>query len=535
MTKPTRVLATLDSGTATTAVALIGRVGGRYRLLAATAAPAGVSSEALIERARCRVARSDGALAGALGIARPGSAADLPRLACATAPAPEMAVVAASERVLRPLAAVARTAGWQVRELAVEGAPILRTAAALADRRVDAVLAGAGDPPGADERSLIPELGELLAATTERRPDLVTVLAGGLAVPGGRTQSLFRPERPGRTVLAPSPAQGGGEPLRALLDQLRGGEGDGRRALAAAADALARVLRRTVEVVEIGQSGGSRSLASWQPGEAALLRTASVPRAALLPRPFTDADLEGVVGWLPVAVDRLRLRDRLREMAIAPWGDAQGEGAMLRLAAARAATVRLLSLTGRFDGLPAADLVVASGGAWLAAPATAVALALADTVRRPGARAIGLDHARLLGPIGTVADEDERAALLADLRDDVLVPLGTVVQATGLRSVHSAGTLAVRGGDGTVELDLEPGGVELVDVPPGTRADAEFRFRDTVDVGVRARHLRVQVTGGLGGLLVDLRGMPLRLPDRLESRREALAVWQSAVWPGFEP
>jgi hypothetical protein len=319
-----------------------------------------------------------------------------------------------------------------------------------------------------------------------------------------------------------------------LLDSLRGGRDEGRRALAAATGSLAQVLRRRVEVLEIGQSGGSRTLAAWQPGVATAVRTAAVARAALLPRPFTEADLDAVIGWLPISLDRLRTRDRLREMSTAPWGDAAGEGAILRLSAARAAAGRLLERTPSFDALPPADLVVASGGAWLAAPATATALAIADVARRPGARAVGLDHARVLAPIGTIADEDERARLLADLRDDLLVPLGTIVTVSGLRAARTAGTLTVHGGVGPQDVELVPGGLEMVDVPPGERATVELRFREAVDLGVHTRHVALDVTGGLGGLIVDLRDVPLRLPDRLEPRRELLASWQAAVWPGFD-
>ena len=30
------------------------------------------------------------------------------------------------------------------------------------------------------------------------------------------------------------------------------------------------------------------------------------------------------MGWLTIPLDRLRVRDRLRELALAPWGDAHG-------------------------------------------------------------------------------------------------------------------------------------------------------------------------------------------------------------------
>ncbi len=534
MSNHTRAFVTVDRGTATTAVAIVGPVAGRLRLLGATAGPAGIPEDALLERVRRRLTDADPGLATALGLDAEGAAAGLRRLVATTAPPPQLVVIAATERVVRPLAAIAETAGWRVRTLVIDGAEILAVATALADRRVDAILAGASDPPGAHERPLIGDLGTLVASATERRPDLVTVLAGGLATPGGRTEALFRPDRPGPTVLAPSAAVGDGVPLRSLLDGLRGGEADGRRALSAATETLATVLRRRVEVVEIGCSGGARVVAGWQPGEAAEVHWASVAGAALLPRAFTDATLDAVIGWLTLPLDRLRVRDRLRELAVAPWADAAGDGAVLRLAAARAALGRLLDLTPAMDDLPAPDLLVAAGGAWQVAPGPAVALALADVVRRPGIRALGLESARLLAPLGTIEDPGERAAIVADLRDDILVPLGSVILPAGMRPGRSAGMLRVTGAGGATDIDLVPGGIELVDLAPGERAAVDLRFRDAVDVGVRARHVAAEVVGGLGGLLVDLRDVPLHLPGRLEPRRELLAAWQAASWPGMD-
>ena len=528
------VFATVDRGTATTAVALVGRVERRWRLIGSTSAPAGIPEEALLERVRGRLAAVDPGTAASFAFDSAGSAADIRRLACITSAAPEIVVVAATERVVGPLAAVAATAGWRVRRLVLDGGEILAIATALADPRVAAVLAGASDPPGADERPLIGDLGQLVAAATERRPDLVAVLAGGLAEPGGRTEALFRPGRPGATVLAPPPATGGGEPLRVLLDGLRGSDHDGRRALAVATGTLADVMQRRVEVVEIGRTGATRVTAGWTAGAAAVPRAALVPEAALLPRSFSDAHLDAVMSWMTIPLDRLRARDRLRDLSLAAWGDAAGDGALLRMAAARAALARLLAATPAFDTLPPADLLVASGGVWAVAPGPAVALALADVHRRPGVRGLGLDHARLLAPLGTIEDAAERQAVMADLRDDLLVPLGSVVIASGMRPGRSAGRLVIRGQGGPTELSLAPGSLELVDLPPGERAIVELELRDAVRLGPRTRHVAMEVAGGLGGLLVDLRYIPLGLPQRVERRRELLASWQAALWPEIE-
>ncbi len=533
MSSEPRAFAAVDRGTATVAASLVGRVAGHWRLLGATAAPASVDADALLERLRGRLAAADPSLAAELGLGSPQGLGGLPRVACETVAPPEIAVLAATTRVLAPLAAAATSAGWRVHRIVLDGAEILPVAAALANPRISALLAGAGDPPGGDERPLLAELSALVGAATERRPDLVAILAGGLAEPGGRYETAIRPNRPGATLLGPSPDVSGGAPLRAMLDTLRGGEADGRRGLAAATGTLAEVLGRRVEVVEVGQSAGARVQASPAPG-GSTVTAAVVADGALLPRGFGDPHLDAVVGWLTIPLDRLRVRDRLRELAVSPWGDAAGDGALLRLAAARSAVARLNEATSWMDDGPAPDVAVAAGGAWSVAPGPAVALALADVVRRPGVRALGVDHARLLAPLGTIEDSDERRRVIADLRDELLVPLGTVVMPAGVRGGKSVGRISVRGSSGSTELDLVPGGLELVDLPPGERAVVEIRFKDPVTLGPKARHFAVEVTGGLGGLLVDLRDIPLRLPERLERRRDLLTAWQAALWAGLD-
>ena len=537
MSSEPRAFATVDRGTATTAVSLIGHVGTRWRLLGATAGPAPVAPEALLERLRARLAAAEPEIAAEVSLAAAGSTDSLPLVACTTAVPPEMAVVGATTRAMAPFVAAAAAAGWRVRALALDGAEILTVAGALADPAVTAVLAGSSEPPGGDERPLIPDLVAIVAAAVQRRPDLVVVLAGGLADPGGRMDVALPSDRPGATVTAPSPASGGGAALRHLLDELRGEASDGRRALVAAATTLADVLGRRVEVVEIGQSAGARIAAGPAGADDAPTippSSAIIADAALLPRGFGDAHLDAVIGWLSLPLDRLRVRDRLRELAISPWGDAAGDGALLRLAAARAAVGRLFAATPSFDTLTPPELVVVAGGAWTGAPAQAVALAAADVVRRPGVRAFGLDHARLLAPLGMIPDPEERRLIVADLRDELVLPLGSVFMPAGLRTGRSAGRLVVRAQGGETPLDLVPGKVDFVRLAAGELATVDMQFRDSLDVGPRVRRAVVEVTGGIAGLLVDLRDVPLHLPDRLELRREAMAAWEVGVWPGAE-
>ena len=240
--------------------------------------------------------------------------------------------------------------------------------------------------------------------------------------------------------------------------------------------------------------------------------------------------LDGIVAWSTVAIDRPRLRDRLRELWLAPWAVAYGEGALLRLAAARGALERLAAATPVFSDLPVPDLILASGGVWSVAPPAAVALAILDQLRRPGVTQHAYDHARHLGPIGTIEDEAERRVLLAELAEDLLSPLATAVVPKGLNAGRAVGRLVLHAGATPVTRDLVGGHLELVELPPGMTRTAELEFRDGVVLGGRGRRFALEVGGGLGGLLVDLRDVPLLLPDAPDRRREVLAGWQQATW-----
>jgi hypothetical protein len=70
-----------------------------------------------------------------------------------------------------------------------------------------------------------------------------------------------------------------------------------------------------------------------------------------------------------------------------------------------------------------------------------------------------------------------------------------------------------------------------VDLPPGQSGAVELAFRAPVDLGVRGKRFALRATGGLAGFVVDLRDVPLRLPERTEARRDVLGSWEAALWP----
>ena len=526
----------LDLGAATTSVSLIGHTHGNWRLIGALSFPSQVPVEAVIGLLIDRAREADTELAAELGIDAPDANATLPRLVAESAPSTEMAIVTATERGVSALQAVAERTGWRFRTTSLETAEPIPITEVLLDRSVSTVLVGADEPPGADERYRVAELAALVAGAAVRRPDLTVVLAGSMA----EHQSVFKRDGStdnGELILAPSAAAGEppGGPLRTLLERLRAPEGDSRLAFVQATQAMAEALDRRVEAVDIGLDGSVRATASPGLGtESGTVTWGMSAAAGLAPVEPDESIVDGVMGWSTVPIDRHRMRDRLRELRLAPWSDASGDGGPFRMAAARASLRRLVDVTPEIDDLPAADLLVVSGGAWAVAPGPAIALAVADVIRRQGVCQIAFDHARLMAPLGTIEESAERRQMIRDLADDLLVPLGSVVMPEGMHAGRSSGRLVVHGVNGSTELDLVPGGLELVDLPPGESAVAEFQFKHTVRLGARGRHFAIDVAGGLGGLLVDLRDVPLRLPDRADRRQELLAAWQEALWAGSE-
>jgi hypothetical protein len=530
---------TIDHGSATVSVALIGRAGGAWRLIGSLSIPTGADLDRAIDLLIARAAEADPIVADALGIIDL-DRSERPILEVRSRRPRRVAVVAGSERTLGGLVATAGRSGWRPTGASAESTDPLAMTRLLLDRTIEAIVVGAGDPPRADERGGMRELATLVAAVATRRPEVPIVLSGSMS----ETLDVFGDvsARQGEVVLAPAVRRTGGsvdpdanDPLADLLLELALPADDPRRALGTGTRTLAELLDRRVEAIMLGHDAAARAVAvPGSGGHASTVRLAVVPEAAVAPDEPDDAVVDGVLAWTTAPTDRHRLRDRLRELRIAPWSDAAGDGAAVRMAAARAALTRLASATSHFDAGPVPDLVVVASGVWTSVPAPAVALAHIDVLRRPGASQYALDHARLLGPLGAIPDAGERRVLLMDLVDDLLAPLGSVVTPAGLRAGRTIGSVTVHAPDGTNELELSPGGLELVDLPPGSTAVAEFKFRDRVRLGGRGRHFAIDVAGGLGGLMVDLRDVPLRLPDRADRRRDLLAAWQASMWAGSE-
>ncbi|MEO8207430.1 MAG: hypothetical protein ABI598_00235 [Chloroflexota bacterium] len=555
MTRAPETLAIIDAGGATTSVSLVARVAGQWRLLGTLAGSAGTPEMALLSILTGRVRDADPEFARHAEL-REAALDDMPQLVARTHPPETLAVVGATRRTVDELSIHAHRTGWRVAAASTETHDPREMMELILQREVTAVLIGIGEPPGADERAALDDLAALAGSAARRRPELRLLLSGALRARRSWLDALGEdpPGDPARITAAPVIAgrRGTGDDLRVALERLLDAPDDGRHAARNSAESLAELLDRRIELLDIGYHGGARYLA--EPGVAGSPPTSvgivSVD-GGLVPAEPDDEIVDSVLAWSTGSLDRHRMTDRLRDLRRRPWVDRAGEGARLRLAAASAALTRLAALTPDLGSRAAPDVTILSGGAFATAPPSAVMLTIADTIRRVGATQVVLDHGRLLGPIGTIEDANERRLLLSDLVRDALVPLGSLVIGGGQgarparrrRSSAAFARLSLQlesgaasGSDSstTVQRDLDADEVAFVDLLPGARARALLEFGDVVRFGRRTRRVNVSVIGGLAGLVVDLRDVPLNLPERRDRRRARLADWSAQAWPRDE-
>lgn len=529
MTQDTAAFFTLDRGTSTTAAALVAPVEGRYRLVAAGSAPADVDPDDLLEDLAWRVARTDAAIAGPLD-----GWQGWARLEVGTLPAPTATLVAAAEESGRRLEQAFSEAGWGIHATVFgRDRSVIELGEACLAGVVDAIVVAAPADPGEGEAEALRHLWPRCGSIARLRDDVALIAAGNVAerpdgIPDARLFALPAPQ-----AVAP----GQETPLRDAARQVAGHvrrdgrsvAADGRQALRVTIASLAAVLGTSVGGLSIGAAAGSVTDASPS-GE-----TAHVVRAdgALLPPSvMRDGDtIEAILRWSAVRGDPTTLSDRLRELRLRPWAGLDGQAVGLRLAAARAALERIAGAVG-IDA-PAPGVIVLGGGVFSVLPPAAAALAVADAVRRPGPSTILHDHAGLLAPLGALPVEEDRRRLLGDLMDDVLVPLGSTLLVGRERRRPPADSLAIGTLFGDQLVRLADDEVRFVDLPPGIDGRVRVERRDD-PASADGPPSPIEVRGGLGGLLVDTRPIPLELPTSTEPRRRSLAAWEAPALAGTD-
>jgi hypothetical protein len=178
--------------------------------------------------------------------------------------------------------------------------------------------------------------------------------------------------------------------------------------------------------------------------------------------------------------------------------------------------------------MPRIDPILISGGGLAMSPRPGHALlTVLDGLEPVGISTVLLDINRAVPALGAIAKIKPLAAASA-LEAGSLASLGTVICPVGQgRPGEIAMRMKIAYDDGG-ELDVEAhyGEIEIWPLVPGQRATLEIRPSRRFDIGMGpGRGGKVEVQGGLVGLVVDTRGRPLRLPANNDRRRRLLQQW----------
>jgi hypothetical protein len=138
----------------------------------------------------------------------------------------------------------------------------------------------------------------------------------------------------------------------------------------------------------------------------------------------------------------------------------------------------------------------------------------------------------VLPPLGALGNE-EIAEGIGTLRDDLLTPLGAAVVSQGGRAGHVAFRVTVHrvGWPSLGPVEVRAGQLTLLPLGRGQVADLEIELESGVVIGTprRARRSHATVMGGVVGLALDARDVPLVLPRRTDDRRAVLAAWRDSL------
>ncbi len=529
---PTTQLALLlDVGSAWAKASVIGRVRGRWRLVAHASQPTAWGAAELRRGLLEQIdASADTRLSGrAEELLRTAN-----RIECHTSrQTGRLAVVAVSRELSGGSARrAAEAAGWEVASLVTldDGRSLAERLTTLRATEVDAWLIAGGFDGARSPRAV--EAAGLVAAT--RRADAGPIVWAGSAALADEVAALFEP---GAVTPVANPRPDGRredaaalrDHLQALLRGIASGEDEAHLASVTfprAIGALAAQGGLRILAVDIGARVAMRALAEPD-GSVATRMHATGGLGGV-------AEIAGAAGRVARlagdAGDEAAVADLLQTLRARPSGV---PGLPEELAATQ--TAARLQVAALVEDAPIGtlDLLIGAGRAIAGAPHPAQALRiLLDGVRPVGVTQLAVDAAAVLAPLGSLAGDELREGITL-LADDLLMPLGTSVVTRG----GTPGQVAMRatvhrpGWPASAPVEVRVGQLATVPLPRGVEAELLIEPSAGVSLGTSRRSSRIEARamGGSVGVVLDGRGIPIGLPRRADDRREVLSGWRDAL------
>lgn len=180
-------------------------------------------------------------------------------------------------------------------------------------------------------------------------------------------------------------------------------------------------------------------------------------------------------------------------------------------------------------GMRDIDWLIGSGGVISHAPTSLqAALMMVDAFLPSGYTRLSLDRSFMLPHVGVLSQTDEKNALKI-LKELCLKPLGSVIApVSGYAGKNEkVGNLKLQTAKGQIqELELRFGNIYIL--PLGTEEEGEVKISGNWKLNYGQGFFKSftgKVQGGEVGLIVDLRGRPIRWEKNLEAQRKQSQNW----------
>lgn len=269
---------------------------------------------------------------------------------------------------------------------------------------------------------------------------------------------------------------------------------------------------------------------------------------------LTEAGVANIDRWVPFGTDETDLRNRLRNKMIRPTtiphtlDDLRIEQAVSR-EALRLAFDHHKSLARSLKGVQQVrtigeimdqgetgqtlvkmmnlDMIIGSGGVLSHAPRAAeTAYMMMDAYQPEGITMLAKDSIFMMPQLGVLSAVHPEAAAQVFQRD-CLIKFGHVIAPVGVcKPGDNACTLTIDGEDKHFKF----GTLTLIPLGLGETKEVTIKPGRNFDVGAgKGKPVTATVEGGTVGLIIDMRGRPLQLPNDKKVRVSKLQEWHAAL------
>jgi hypothetical protein len=249
--------------------------------------------------------------------------------------------------------------------------------------------------------------------------------------------------------------------------------------------------------------------------------------------------LESIMQWLPIELPTDVVRDYLQQKALYP-GTIPATAEDLALEQALARQILNLSMRAALKDVPhqyfthgglvpAFEPVLASGAVLTNAPTTGQSLLmLLDALQPTGITSFALDPNNLMTALGAAAERNPLLPVHV-IESFPFTSLAAVISPIS-PAKYGAPILRIKAvaKDGNeTRLEVKQGSLDVIPLGNGQTAALELQPVGRTDIGFGPGRgvKRLDVTGGVHGIVIDARGRPLVLPSDPVRRRELIKNW----------